>query len=73
MSVTIVEALQNAEINLKNPVAEFQRQIGLMQLRNAIALLDKGWPSNTEVEPLLEKHGSAENVPPYGGVELAAK
>ena len=61
MSVTIIEALQNAEINLNNG------PIGLMlakgQLHNALTLLEKGYSIDDEVEPLLEEYGDVENVP----------
>lgn len=33
------------------------------QLNNAVELLDKGYQIWDEVEPLLEKYGSIENVP----------
>jgi hypothetical protein len=65
MAVTILESLQNAEMNLGNvkilglgilPLAQ-------TQLHNAIELLDKGYSINTKVEPLLEKYGEVENVP----------
>lgn len=62
MSVSIIEALQNASYNLENN--------GLMgvilakrQLHNAVVLLDKGYDIYKEVEPLLEKYGKVEDVP----------
>ena len=65
MSVSIIEALQNAEINIENV-----KRIGLAilplaqgQLHNAIVLLDKGYSIHDKVEPLLEKYGDVENVP----------
>jgi hypothetical protein len=65
MSVTILEALQNAGCNLDN-----MSIIGLTllpivkeQLHNATTLLEKGYSIYDEVEPLLEKYGSVENVP----------
>ena len=62
MSVTIFEALQNADHNLRN--ATF---IGTLlakeQLHNAVVLLDKNYSLDDEVEPLLEKYGIVENVP----------
>ena len=65
MSVTVIEALENAEMNLENA-----KRIGLAilplaqeQLHNAIVLLDKGYDINDEVEPLLEQYGSVESVP----------
>ena len=61
MSVTILEALQNAEINLGNGT------IGLMiakdQLHSAVTLLDKGYHIDEEVEPLLKKYGNADVAP----------
>jgi len=62
MSVSILEALQNANYNLKS-----NGQLGAMiakdQLNNAVTLLEKGYSLDDEVEPLLEKYGSIENVP----------
>jgi len=67
MSVSILEALQNAEANLKNvkvlgmailPMAE-------NQLHNALTLLEKGYSIYEEVEPLLEEFGEVENVPEF--------
>lgn len=64
MSVTILEALQNAEINLEN-----LKRIPLLhtlvkqQLHNAVTLLEKGYSINDEVEPLLEEFGIVEAVP----------
>jgi len=65
MAVTILEALQNAEMNLENV-----KRIGIAilpmaqsQLHNAIALLEKGYSIDDEVEPLLEKFGDVEYVP----------
>jgi hypothetical protein len=62
---SIIEALQNAEINIENV-----KRIGLAilpmaqeQLHNAIVLLDKGYSIHDEVEPLLGKYGDAEDVP----------
>ena len=65
MSVTILEALQNANHNLGNiklmgmgllPIVE-------SQLNNATILLEKGYDIDDEVEPLLEEYGDVENVP----------
>ena len=62
MSVTILEALLNAEINLEGEMG-FQKRMGLAQLHNAIVLLDKGYGAYELVEPLLEEFGVVENVP----------
>lgn len=65
MSVTILEALQNANMNLDN-----LKMMGMgflpipkEQLNNAVVLLEKGYSIDEEVEPLLEKHGDIESVP----------
>ncbi len=62
MSVTVLEALENAEYNLRNagPIG-----IGLAkaQLYNAIELLHKGYDLQDQVEPLLEKYGGVNKVP----------
>ncbi len=62
MSVTILEALQNADHNIRNNTG-----IGLIfakdQLHNAVTLLDKGYGLDVKVEPLLEEFGNVDNVP----------
>ena len=65
MSVSILEALQNAEMNLDNTRVLGMAIIPLAkeQLHNAIVLLDKGYDIYDEVEPLLEQFGDVENVP----------
>jgi hypothetical protein len=66
MSVSILEALQNADYNIRN-----NGNIGLMlakgQLHNAVTLLEKGYSVGDEVEPLLEQYGKVENVPEKAG------
>lgn len=64
MAVSILEALQNANYNLDN-VACMPMLLPMVkeQLNNAVTLLEKGYGIYTEVEPLLEEHGSVENVP----------
>lgn len=64
MSVSIMEALQNADYNLDNAM-KMPMLLPMVkeQLHNATILLDKGYNIWTEVEPLLEKYGSVENVP----------
>lgn len=66
MAVTILEALQNARYNLKTAgsIAPI-RQLALDQLENAVELLEKGYPLDTEVEPLLEDYGDVDHVPAY--------
>ncbi len=62
MSVCIMECLQNADYNLRN-----NGGLGVMlakeQLHNATVLLDKGYDIWEEVDPLLEKYGTVEDVP----------
>lgn len=66
MAVTILEALQNARYNLKTAggIAPI-RELALAQLDNAVELLEKGYPLDTEVEPLLDEYGEVDNVPSY--------
>ena len=64
MAVSILEALQNANHNLDNLRAmPMLHTLVKEQLNNAVTLLDKGYGIWDEVEPLLEKYGSVENVP----------
>lgn len=64
MSITILEALQNAQFNLvEQKIPGISDRIGAAQLNNAIILLEKGYGANEEVDPLLNQYGSAENVP----------
>lgn len=62
MSVSILEALMNADSNLQR-----QHPIGISlakrQLHNAVVLLEKGYLLDEQVEPLLEQYGSVEEVP----------
>lgn len=62
MSVTILEALQNAEYNFNQDHA-IGIPIAKEQLHNAIELLDKGYSIYEKVDPLLDKYGKVENVP----------
>ena len=66
MSVSILEALQNADYNIQHNGA-----MGVMiakdQLHNAVELLEKGYSLNDEVEPLLEQYGDVESVPEKSG------
>ena len=62
---TILEALQNAKINLidnagKGPLPEF---IGKEQLKNAVTLLYKGYDLNDDVEEVTEAYDSVDDVP----------
>jgi len=65
MSVSILEALQNVQMNLKNVGMIGTGIIPLIQnqLDNAVGLLEKGYDLYEEVEPLLEKYGGVDNVP----------
>jgi len=65
MSVSILEALQNANYNLDNLKTMGIGMLPLVkeQLNNAVILLEKGYGIDEEVEPLLEKHGDVEKVP----------
>ena len=64
MSVSIMECLQNARYNLDNAIKiPMLMPMVKEQLNNAVELLDKGYDIWDEVEPLLEKYGTVENVP----------
>ena len=70
MSVSIMECLQNAKYNLDNAIKmPMLMPMVKEQLNNAVELLDKGYDIWDEVEPLLEKYGSVENVPEKEDVE----
>lgn len=64
MSVTIYEALLNADLNLQ---IHHNGMIGLViakdQLHNAVTLLEKGYSLEDRVEPLLEAYGDVDHVP----------
>lgn len=64
MAVTILEALQNANANLKTarffPIV---LDLAKEQLNNAVVLLEKGYGIDDYVEPLLEQYGDVDSVP----------
>ncbi len=64
MAVTILEALQNAEINLNNGgmALLFAKQ----QLHNGVALLEKGYSPHESFTALIDKYGTVEAVPDKG-------
>ena len=64
MSVSILETLLNADYNInKNEFTALS--VARSQLHNAVVLLEKGYSIYTEVEPLLSKYGSVEDVPDF--------
>lgn len=70
MSVTILEALISAEMNIENAkkVGIVVLEIAKNQVHNARVLLEKGYSIYDEVDPLLEAHGDVvENVPEKEG------
>ena len=62
MSVSILEALDNAIYHLQNN-GRFGIGMAQEQIHNAVVLLQQGYGLNEQVEPLLQKHGKVENVP----------
>ena len=62
MSATILEKLQNAQINIETSTS-FTTAIAKKQLNNAIILLEKGYGVDEEIKPFLEKYGDVEKVP----------
>lgn len=65
MSVSIIEALYNAELNLKNvkSLGTIILPLAQEQLHNAIVLLEKGYSLHDQVEPLLDEYGDIDLVP----------
>lgn len=64
MSVSILEALQNAELNLiENRGHAFAFMLGKDQLHNAISLLEKGYGPNECFDEIVDRHGSVVDVP----------
>lgn len=65
MSVTILECLQNANMNLDNVKLLGVAFVPMVksQLNNGVVLLEKGYDLEELVEPLLEEYGDVENVP----------
>ena len=60
---TILEALENAEMNLGNTrLGAIGNEIGLNQLHNARVLIEKGYSPYSDVEDLLGD-GVVEDVP----------
>ena len=68
MSATLMDTLENAEINLENAkrIGPAMLPMAQQQLHHAIVLLQKGYSLDDEVDPLPEKYGSIENVPDKG-------
>ena len=64
MSVTIIEGLMNAEMNIDNAgmLGMAILPMAKNQLHNARVLLEKGYSIDELVEPLLEKYDSVEAV-----------
>jgi hypothetical protein len=62
MSVTIMQALQNADYNLQKN-GDIWIMLTKDQLHNAVTLLNKGYDIEDEIEPLLEKYGCVDKVP----------
>ena len=62
MSISILEALMNADANMENN-HPFTIHLARKQLHNAVGLLVKDYPLDTQVEPLLERYGDVESVP----------
>lgn len=74
MSVSILEVLQNASLNLDNVnhLGPAIMPLAKAQLDIAIVLLEKGYDIDDQVEPLLDKYGSAEAVPAKPSVNLCS-
>lgn len=68
----ILETLRNAQYNLtKNRNNNFARAIGEVQLDNAIKMLDKGYPLDSDIESRLDwaSVSSVDELPQYESQE----
>jgi hypothetical protein len=64
MSVTIIEVLQNANMNFDNMQQLPQlRPLVKEQLSNAITLLEKGYDIYDNFDDIVNKHGSVDTAP----------
>jgi len=64
MSVSILDALENAEYNLcQGKQMAMNLLAGRDQLHNAVELLGKGYGLDDDIDALLSKYGSADEVP----------
>ena len=68
MSVTILDAIRNADYNLRNnmPLA---LPIARNQLRNAVVFLEKGYGLGENIDQLLEKYPNPEFAPEVSDVQ----
>ncbi len=54
---TIIQTLQNAQYNLVTYSHDtFAKVVGNTQISNAVNMLQKGYPPNTDIEKTLEEH-----------------
>ena len=60
---SILDALQNAKVNLCEGKISFQIEIGKSQLKNAVTLLEKGYSLNESIDDLLELYPNVEDAP----------
>lgn len=64
MSVTLLEVLQNAQINLvENAHTGIGLTIGKEQLKNAITLLEKGYGIDDDFDTIMGEHENVAEVP----------
>lgn len=62
MAITIMEALQNADYNLRGSTP-IQKLLGANQLHNAVILLEKGYDLSEMIDPILGKYTNVDDVP----------
>jgi len=66
MSISILEILQNARINLiENGDTMIGKMLGKEQLNNAVTLLEKGYPLDEDFDQIMDKYESVNDVPNY--------
>ena len=63
MSISILEALENAEYNLCQGKTEINKVIGIDQLHNAVTLLLKGYGLDDDIEAVFAEYESLDGAP----------
>ena len=63
---TIFDALRSADYNLNNSGATISKQLGRNQVHNVVVILDKGYDLYDDIDDLLDKFGTVEEVPEKG-------
>ncbi len=63
MSTTVMDALRNANYNINGEIGPLGMTIGKEQLGNAMAILQKGYELDEDIDALVERFGAIESIP----------